>query len=62
MYLFWHISQYELVLEALKKADRMDLVGFDKKCLIRPKEAAKKIQEQRNKNKKTEKEGWLLFL
>ncbi len=50
-------TNYELVLEALKKADRMDLVGFDKKCLIRPKEAAKKIQEQRNKNKKKEKEG-----
>ncbi len=50
-------ANYELVLEALKKADRMDLVGFDKKCLIRPKEAAKKIQEQRNKNKKREKEG-----
>ena len=27
---------YDLVLEALKKAGRMDLVGFDKKCLIRP--------------------------
>jgi hypothetical protein len=26
----------ELVLEALQKANRMDLVGFDKKCLIRP--------------------------
>ena len=26
----------ELVLEALKKANRMDLVGYDKKCLIRP--------------------------
>ena len=26
----------ELVLEALQKAGRMDLVGFDKKCLIRP--------------------------
>ena len=29
-------DNYELVLEALKKADRMDLVGYDKKCLIRP--------------------------
>ncbi len=29
-------KNYDLVLEALKKADRMDLVGFDKKCLIRP--------------------------
>lgn len=27
---------YHLVLEALQKAGRMDLVGFDKKCLIRP--------------------------
>lgn len=26
----------ELVLEALQKANRMDLLGFDKKCLIRP--------------------------
>jgi len=26
----------ELVLEALQKAGRMDLVGYDKKCLIRP--------------------------
>ena len=30
-------KNYELVLEALKKADRMDLVGYDKHCLIRPK-------------------------
>lgn len=44
-------ANYDLVLEALKKADRMDLVGFDKKCLIRPKEAAKRIQEQRAKKK-----------
>ena len=26
----------ELVLEALKKAGREDLIGFDKKCLVRP--------------------------
>ena len=26
----------QLVLEALKKAGRMDLVGYDRKCLIRP--------------------------
>lgn len=30
-------ANYDLVLEALQKADRMDLVGYDKKCLIRPK-------------------------
>lgn len=31
----------ELVLEALKRAKRMDLVGFDKKCLVRPPAAQK---------------------
>ena len=30
-------ANYDLVLEALKKAGRMDLVGYDAKCLIRPK-------------------------
>ncbi len=29
-------KNYELVLEALKLAGREDLIGFDKKCLIRP--------------------------
>lgn len=29
-------DNYYLVTEALKKADRADLIGFDKKCLIRP--------------------------
>ncbi|MGN1166757.1 MAG: YgiQ family radical SAM protein [Lachnospiraceae bacterium] len=29
-------KNYDLVLEALKKTGRMDLVGYDKKCLIRP--------------------------
>ncbi|EEG75766.1 YgiQ family radical SAM protein [[Clostridium] hylemonae] len=29
-------KNHELVLEALKKAGRMDLVGFDRHCLIRP--------------------------
>jgi len=31
-------KNYDLVLEALKLADRMDLVGFDKHCLIRPRQ------------------------
>jgi len=31
-------KNYELVLEALKVAGRMDLVGFDKHCLIRPRQ------------------------
>ena len=29
-------KNYELVFEALKKAGRTDLIGFDKNCLIRP--------------------------
>lgn len=29
-------QNYYLVLEALKKADRADLIGYDKHCLIRP--------------------------
>lgn len=29
-------KNYDLVLEALKLAGRMDLVGYDKKCFIRP--------------------------
>lgn len=32
----------ELVLAALEKSGRLDLVGFDKKCLIRPLPAARK--------------------
>jgi len=31
-------KNYDLVMEALKSANRMDLVGFDKKCLIRPRQ------------------------
>ena len=41
-------KNYELVYEALTKAGRMDLIGFDKKCLIRP----RRIQNQKFDNKK----------
>ncbi|MCM1388455.1 MAG: YgiQ family radical SAM protein [Bacillus sp. (in: Bacteria)] len=37
-------KNYNLVYEALIKAGREDLIGFDKKCLIRPKSAAKNTQ------------------
>ena len=47
-------ANYQLVLEALKKAHRMDLVGFEKKCLIRPQKAAIQIQKAREKQKKEE--------
>jgi hypothetical protein len=31
-------KNYDLVLEALKLAGREDLIGYEKRCLIRPKE------------------------
>ena len=37
-------ENYELVKEALLLAGRKDLIGFDKKCLIRPRGMAKKEQ------------------
>lgn len=50
-------KNYDLVLEALKIADRMDLVGYDKKCLIRPRQNSrqqweKPHQQQNQKPKK----------
>lgn len=39
-------KNYELVYEALHKAGRKDLIGFDKKCLIRPKGMPKNTQEK----------------
>ena len=33
-------KNYDLVYEALMKADRQDLIGFDKKCLIKPRRFA----------------------
>lgn len=41
-------KNYELVLEALKKTGRMDLVGYDRHCLIRP----RKIGQVQNTEKK----------
>lgn len=35
-------KNYGLVLEALKAAGREDLIGFDKKCLIRPRSSTKR--------------------
>ncbi len=37
-------KNYELVVEALKKAGRTDLIGFDKKCLVRPRQLSKEKQ------------------
>lgn len=51
-------KNYDLVCEALKIAGREDLIGFDKKCLIRPRgERAniQTVQNQKNKLQKTSK-------
>ncbi len=46
-------KNYDLVAEALKIAGRTDLIGFDRKCLIRPqfKKNEKDFQKDWNKNK-----------
>ena len=48
-------KNYDLVYEALVKADRMDLIGFDKKCLIKPRKFvnAKASDKGNAKNGKT---------
>jgi len=37
-------QNYDLVMEALKKAGRQDLIGFDKHCLIRPRQMQRDSQ------------------
>ncbi|MDY3908755.1 MAG: YgiQ family radical SAM protein [Eubacterium sp.] len=52
-------ANYELVKEALLKAGRRDLIGFDKKCLIPPRKMAKgkrkpgKMPENKKRRKRT---------
>ena len=38
-------KNYELVLEALHKAGRMDLVGYDRHCLIRPRKEQGSVRQ-----------------
>lgn len=45
-------NNYELILEALKKTDRMDLVGFGPKCLIRPRKSGEN-SSAKNKSAKS---------
>ena len=42
-------KNYDLVYEALVKAGRTDLIGFDKKCLIRPRQGEYQNHGERNK-------------
>ena len=46
-------NNYDLVKEALLKEGRGDLVGFDKKCLIRPRKIGNIAQKERAGLKKT---------
>ena len=47
-------GNYDLVKEVLLKAGRNDLIGFDKKCLIRPRRGEQvKTQERRQTKKRT---------
>lgn len=49
-------KNYDLVLEALRAAGREDLIGFDKKCLIRPRRLAnEKGFDRQGAGKKREK-------
>ncbi len=41
-------NNHALVMEALIKGGREDLIGFDRKCLIRPRKAAHRNVERRN--------------
>lgn len=43
-------KNYELVAEALKLAGRMDLVGYDSHCLIRPRNRKKEKEKEKKKN------------
>ena len=50
-------KNYELVSEALHKAGRTDLIGFDKKCLIRPKNIQSSSSTQKGASAKKQQTG-----
>ena len=41
-------KNYELVWDALHRAGRTDLIGYDRKCLIRPRKPAAQTGDERN--------------
>lgn len=45
-------KNYDLVMEALKKTGRMDLVGYDKRCLIRPEKGKSSGWSEKDKSGK----------
>ena len=50
-------KNYELVSEALHKAGRTDLIGFDKKCLIRPRNIQSSSSTQKGASTKKQQTG-----
>ncbi len=48
-------KNYDLVYEALMKADRKDLIGFDKKCLIKPRKLTDNYTKKPSQDKKPDK-------
>jgi hypothetical protein len=44
-------KNYDLIKEALHKAERTDLIGFDQKCLIKPRKMSKEKSEEKNSNR-----------
>jgi len=44
-------QNYNLVYEALVKAGRTDLIGYDKKCLIRPRQKENQYKDNKNNKK-----------
>ena len=52
-----NLKNYELVSEALHKAGRTDLIGFDKKCLIRPRNIQSSSSTQKGASAKKQQTG-----
>ena len=50
-------DNYMLVYDALKKAGRSDLIGYDKKCLIRPPRGGMAVYKEKLKNKEKNEKG-----
>ena len=46
-------DNYDLVKEALVKAGREDLIGFDQKCLIKPRKMTKDIADRKKVGTRT---------
>ena len=50
-------ENYDLVKEALTKAGRTDLIGFDKKCLIPPRKMKQSVSVSKNNGKSNQTKG-----